>query len=112
MTSSTTQLALNLKRLRMAQKLSLQELADKIEASKAHIWDLETGRSKNPSIELLTALAKALKVSVSDLVGENPTGSDEDPQIVAMYRELKDLTPEDRQVIQSVIDGFRKRQKE
>ncbi|MBA4173722.1 MAG: XRE family transcriptional regulator [Ralstonia sp.] len=104
-------LAVKLKQLRIARGKSLQELADEVGASKAHIWDLETGRSSNPSIELLTKLAKALKASIADLVGENPTGEAEDPQIVAMYRELKDLTPEDRDAIQSVIDRFKNRKK-
>jgi transcriptional regulator with XRE-family HTH domain len=107
-------LAAKLKVLRIRKGLSLQQLADdeNVKSSKAHIWDLETGRSKNPSIELLTGLAKALGVSIADLVGENPTGKDEDPHIVAMYRELKDLTPEDRKVIQTVIDGFKRKKDE
>jgi transcriptional regulator with XRE-family HTH domain len=102
-------LAARLKKLRLRKGLSLQDLADLVESSKAHIWDLETGRSKNPSIELLAKLAKALEASIADLVGENPTGEDEDPHIVAMYRELKDLSPEDRKVIQTVIDGFKRK---
>lgn len=104
--------AAKLKQLRIARGKSLQQLADDVGSSKAHIWDLETGRSKNPSMDLMTKLAKALEVSVADLVGENPTGADEDPHIVAMYRELKELTPEDRKVIQTVIDGFRNRNKD
>lgn len=105
-------LAVKLKKLRIANGKSLQELADEVGSSKAHIWDLETARSKNPSFELLTKLAKALKVSVAELVGENPAGKDEDPHVVAMYRELKELSPEDREVIQKVIDGFRRRKDE
>lgn len=99
-----------LKELRIAKKLSLQELADKVGASKAHIWDLETGRSKNPSIELLTELAKALGGSVAILIEE--TGPDEakdDPELVTMYRELKTLSPEDRVAIQAVIARFKNR---
>jgi transcriptional regulator with XRE-family HTH domain len=102
-------LAAKIKNLRIRKGLSLQDLADRVESSKAHIWDLESGRSKNPSVDLLAKLAKALEVSIADLVGENPTGKDEDPHIVAMYRELKDLTPEDRKVIQTVIDGFKRK---
>jgi transcriptional regulator with XRE-family HTH domain len=102
-------LAAKIKELRIRKGKSLQQLADDVKSSKAHIWDLETGRSKNPSIELLTNLSKALEVSIADLVGENPQGEGEDPHVVAMYRELKDLTPEDRKVIQSVIDGFKRK---
>jgi len=63
-------LAAKLKELRIKHKKSLQEVADEVRASKAHIWDLETGKSKNPSLELLVKLAKCFKVSVADLVGE------------------------------------------
>lgn len=103
-------LGVRLKELRMAKKLSLQDLADKVGASKAHIWELETGRSKNPSIVLLSEIAKALGVSVAVLIEE--TGPDEatdEPQLVAMYRELKDLSAEDREAIQGVIDRFKNR---
>ncbi|MDR3465782.1 MAG: XRE family transcriptional regulator [Xanthobacteraceae bacterium] len=71
---------------------------------------LETARAKNPSIELVTKLAKCFNVSVADLIGENPHGEDEQPQLVAMYRELKDLSEDDRKAIQSMMDHFRKRE--
>jgi transcriptional regulator with XRE-family HTH domain len=103
-------LAARLKQLRMKTRKSLQDVADEVGASKAHIWDLETGRAKNPSIELLMKLAKCFGVSVADLIGENPHGANEEPRLVAMYRELKDLTEEDRKVIQSMMDHFRKRE--
>ena len=74
----------------MAKKLSLQGLADKVGASKAHIWDLETGRSKNPSIELLTEIAKALGVSVAVLIEETGPEATDEPQLVDVS-ELKDL---------------------
>jgi transcriptional regulator with XRE-family HTH domain len=102
-------LGAKLKELRMAKKLSLQALADKVGASKAHIWELETGRSKNPSIELLTELAKALTVSVSVLIEETGPQANDEPQLVTMYRELKDLSPEDREAIQAVLDRFKNR---
>ena len=93
----------------MAKKLSLQGLADKVGASKAHIWELETGRSENPSIDLLTEIAKALGVSVAVLIEETGPEATDEPQLVAMYRELKDLSPEDRIAIQAVIDRFKNR---
>jgi transcriptional regulator with XRE-family HTH domain len=85
-------------------------VADQVGASKAHIWDLETGRAKNPSIELVTKLARCFEVSVADLIGENPDADPNDSQLIAMYRDLKELTPEDRKAIQSMMDHFRKRE--
>jgi transcriptional regulator with XRE-family HTH domain len=102
-------LASKLKALRLKKNKSLQQIADAVGASKNHIWDLETGKSRNPSIDLLTKLAKALGVSVADLIGENPGAKDEDPNVVAMYRELKELSPKDREAIQLMMDHLKSR---
>lgn len=102
-------LAAKLKELRLRKNKSLQQVADEVGASKNHVWDLETGKSKNPSIELLTKIAKCFGVSVSELIGENPTGPSEDPGVVAMYRELKELSPKDREAIQLMMDHLKSR---
>jgi transcriptional regulator with XRE-family HTH domain len=88
---------------------SLQQVADEVGASKAHIWELETGRAKNPSIDLLMKLAKTLDVSVSNLVDENPGAPDDSPELVALYRELKELSDADRRAIRNMMDHFRSR---
>lgn len=100
-------LASKLKELRLKKKKSLQEVADDVGASKAHIWDMETGKSRNPSIALLTKLAKCFDVSVAELIGENPAAKNVDPQVVAMYRELKELSPADRKAIQTMMDHLK-----
>jgi transcriptional regulator with XRE-family HTH domain len=100
-----------LKTLRTRNNLSLQQLADAVGASKAHIWDLETGRAKNPSIELLTSLARCFNVTVADLVGENPAADGENPELIAMYRDLKELSEADRAAIKSMMEHFIKRDK-
>lgn len=102
-------LSVNIRKYRERAKKSLQELADDVGASKAHIWEIETARSKNPSIELLTKISSVLGVSVAELVGENPHDPDEAPEIVAMYRDLKGLSEADRKAIQDMISHFRKR---
>ena len=102
-------LAARLKEQRIKKGMSLQDVADAVGASKAHIWDLETGRAKNPTIELLIKLAKAFSVSVADLIGENPAGEGEDSILLAMYRELQDLSPRDREAIQKMVDHLKSR---
>jgi transcriptional regulator with XRE-family HTH domain len=102
-------LASKIKELRVKKKKSLQDVADEVGASKAHIWDLEIGKSSNPSIDLLTKLAKCFGVSVAEMIGENPAAKDVDPQIVAMYRELKELSAADRQAIQAMMDHLKGR---
>lgn len=103
-------LAAKLKAARLRKGRSLQQLADDVGASKAHIWDLETGRAKNPTIELLAKLATALDTSITNLVGENPGDADEEPEIVTMYRELKDLDKLDRETIRLMIERLKKRE--
>lgn len=96
-------LATKLKELRVRNRQSLQEVAEAIGASKTHVWDLETGRSRNPSMELLTKLSNHFKIRIADLVGENPGAVDEDPELVAMYRELKELSPTDRETMRVLM---------
>lgn len=100
-------LADRIRAFRMKKKLSLQELADAAGVSKAHIWDLETGRSKNPSIDLLIKLANRLEVAVVDLVGENPGADEEGSRVLGMYRELKSLSERDLDVINSMIERLK-----
>ena len=105
-------LGAKLKKLRIGKGQSLQHVADAVGASKAHIWELENGKSKNPSVELLSKLAEHFNVLVADLAGENPNASGEDPEIVTMYRDLKGLTDNDRETIRMLMKGFKERAKE
>ncbi len=62
-----------LKELRIANSESLQDVADAIKASKAHIWELESNRAKNPSLEMLQKLASHFQTTVAFLI-EEPQG--------------------------------------
>ncbi len=66
-------LAANLRRLRIARRLSLSELARATGMSKATLSSVESGRS-NPTIETLAALSAALRVSLAELLEEPPLG--------------------------------------
>jgi transcriptional regulator with XRE-family HTH domain len=66
-------LAANLRRLRIARRLSLSELARATGMSKATLSSVESGRS-NPTIETLAALSGALRVSLGELLEEPPLG--------------------------------------
>lgn len=57
-----------LKRLRESRGLSQAALAAKAKVTDAYIAQLETGRKKNPSLLVLKRLAKALGVSVTELL--------------------------------------------
>jgi transcriptional regulator with XRE-family HTH domain len=98
-----------LHKLRIAKAMSLQAVADEVGISKAHVWNLEKGLSENPSMDLLLKLADLFRVRVADLVGENPAGKDEAPEMVAMFRDLKGLEDRDRETIQVLMDQMKRR---
>ena len=66
MTTST--FAMNLKAMRTARGLTQVELARKLKVKQPFVAQLESGAKPNPSLETLRRLAKALKVTVAELV--------------------------------------------
>lgn len=61
-------LSKNLKTVREERGLSKIKLAQKSGISRRNIMLIETERRKNPSIETVKALSKALDVSIEDLI--------------------------------------------
>ena len=96
--------------LRVAQRKSLQNVADAVGISKAHVWNLEKGITANPSMDLVVKFAELFRVRVADLVGENPHGVEEPAEMVAMFRDLKGLEEPDREVIRMLMESMKKRQ--
>lgn len=102
-------LATRLHDLRVANRLSLQQVADRVGISKAHVWNLEKGQADNPSMELVVKLADLFRVRVADLVGENPDAADEDPEVIALFRDLKGLEDDDREIIKGLMEQLKRR---
>jgi XRE family transcriptional regulator of biofilm formation len=67
---NTETLARRLTELRERDGLSLAELAEKAEVSRAFVWKLENGKTERPSYDLLRKLAMTLDVSVAYLAGD------------------------------------------
>ena len=59
---------MNLKAMRTARGLTQVELARKLKVKQPFVAQLESGAKPNPSLETLRRLAKALKVTVAELV--------------------------------------------
>ena len=95
--------------LRHAQKKSLQDVANAVGISKAHVFNLEKGITANPSMELVVKLAKFFRVRVADLVGEGPDASEEPAEMVAMFRDLKSMDKDDRDTILMMMEAMKKR---
>lgn len=89
-------LAARLKTLRVARGESLQKAADGIGISKPHLWELESGTSTNPSLDLLTRTAKHYGTTIAYLLGETA-----EPQADALVfgREFRNVSDEDKKLI-------------
>jgi transcriptional regulator with XRE-family HTH domain len=97
---------------RVARGLSLQNVADAVGISKAHVFNLEKGITANPSMELVVKLAELFRVRVADLVGDNPDAEDQPPEVVAMFRDLKSLDENDRETIRMLMDTMKRRREQ
>lgn len=59
---------------RKARNMSLQDVADASGFTKSHVWELERGRSRNPTVRAVWSLANALGVSPAWLLGLDTGG--------------------------------------
>jgi transcriptional regulator with XRE-family HTH domain len=96
-------MAARLRQARVRKAFSLQAAADKLSISKAHLWDLEMGKSDNPTRELLNKCSDAYGVTVAWIIGEQAE-EEADDQLKVMFRQLRDLDPADRDLIQTLIE--------
>jgi len=67
--SIAAKIAATTRNLRNERGLSLDVLATRAGITKSHLWELEQGRSKNPTIATCVALARALGISLEYLTG-------------------------------------------
>ena len=58
-----------IKTLRQEKGLSQKALAEQVGVTDAYITMLESGKRKNPSLDILKKIAKALGVPVAELLG-------------------------------------------
>ncbi len=97
-----------IKQWRVKTNQSLQDVADAVKVSKAHIWEIERGGSQNPSMDLLKKLAEHFGVSVSKLIGED-TPSEEQEGLMVLYRDLKHLSESDREYIKQLAKRLKEK---
>lgn len=98
--------------LRLRKGESLQDVASAIGVSKTHVWELEKGRSKNPSMDLVAKLADHFQVTIASLVGEELGAEGGDEELMRMFRQAGVLSEEDRAVLDDMIQAMLKRRRE
>lgn len=97
--------------LRLKSRQSLQDVAEAVGVSKAHVWELEKGRTDNPSMALVTRLADHFGVSIRYLVGEDIDAKDADEHLARMFRQAGELEPEDREILDDMMQSMLKRRR-
>lgn len=97
-------LAVRLRELRAEKKASLQAVADALGVSKPHVWELEKGKTKNPSLELLKKLAEYYDVTLDYLAGV--TQESEDVRYTALMRKLnpESMSDSDWKVVEQAVE--------
>lgn len=95
--------------LRLRQGESLQQVADAVGVSKTHIWSLERGTSKNPSLDLLKKLAEHFKVTVEYLAGTSQSSSLDEEQAHQFFRDFKSLSEAERSVLMQTLEVFKRK---
>ena len=98
-------LAQRLRELRAKKEVSLQVVADVIGATKPHVWELEKGRTKNPSLELLKQLSIYYGVTLDFLAGMAEQDSS-DVHYSALLRKLdpESMSESDWKVVEQAMD--------
>jgi transcriptional regulator with XRE-family HTH domain len=102
-------LADRMRSLREKSGQSLQQVAQGVGASKAHVWEIETGRSQNPSVDLLRCLAAHFGVTVGWLIGEQSEPSAVDQRAAVLYAAARNLGEADFQLLESIVRNLRER---
>lgn len=92
--------------LRLRKGRSLQDVADVVGVSKTHVWQMEKGRSENPSIELLRRFAEYFAVPIEFLIGNEST-SLEDIEAQQFFRDFKSLSDEEREILRQTLNIFK-----
>lgn len=107
-------LASKLKELRLKTGKSLQEVADAVSVSKPHVWELERGTSKNPSLDLIKRLAGYYGVTVDYLAEKDGELDEEEMHLKQFFREIeeKKLTAQDIAVLRATAEALGNKQKD
>lgn len=91
-------------RTRENQTLTLDELAKKVGSTKSYVWELENKPGIRPSAETVYKLAKALEVTVEELMDDRPA----DAADQVFFREYRGLKPKTKKRLKEIMDALKK----
>ncbi len=102
-------LGAKLNELRLRKGESLQQTADAVGVTKTHIWELEKGKTANPTADLLRKLAAHFQVSVDFLIDPAQMGMTSQDEAMVFYRDLKSLDERDQETVRRMMDVLREK---
>jgi transcriptional regulator with XRE-family HTH domain len=105
-------LGARLAKLRRKKGQSLQEVADGVGVSKAHIWEMEKSIADNPSMMLVTRLADHFGVTIASLVGEDAESPDAPKDLQRMFRQAQRLDARERAILDDMMKSLFKRRQQ
>jgi transcriptional regulator with XRE-family HTH domain len=98
-----------LRKLRVENDLTLDQLGEALGSSKAYVWQLENKKNARPSADLLLKIAATLKVDPEYLLDdsiEELAGKQRDE---TFFRKFQSLSEDDRLTIERIMSGFERK---
>ncbi|MCW5726945.1 MAG: helix-turn-helix transcriptional regulator [Parvibaculum sp.] len=99
-----------IRQLRAETDQSIQQVAEAIGVSRAHVWQLEKERAKNPTIALVKRLADHFNVSIRYLVDEDVNASDVDERIARICQQARGLDSHQVALLADMVTSMLKHQ--
>lgn len=87
-------------------RLTLDELADKIGASKSYVWELENKPVVRPSAEKIASLAAVFKVPVEYLINDDRKELRPSDMQEAFFHRVASLSEEKKQQLERFLDAI------
>lgn len=95
--------------LRKKSGKTLDALAEATGISKSYLWEIENRETApRPSAEKLAGIAAEFNVTVDYLLEEDATQPKDRHLDEALYRNYKELEPEDKERVRRIVESFRK----
>ena len=95
----------NIKRFREDMGLTQGDLADKLGVARSTVTQWENGWS-SPRMGMVQKLAGVFRVTTSDIVADNETPTDSDPDFDRLARNYRALGPEGRAALVATSDAL------
>ncbi len=103
-----TRLGEKIRQLRIDKKFSLDALAKAAGISKSYLWELESDDAANPTIDIISKIAKELDTTAEALTYDGKVDRPEDAFDKAFLRHYKTLHPQTKRQLLEILKTLKK----